>query len=102
MTDDGIVEVHLLRPAGTDINMPLALALVSFVFVEYLGLRMLGFGYFGKFVRVRSLASGLSALFRFKLLDAFQGCWISFSWGRWRRSANWCGSSASLSGCSAI
>ena len=73
MTDDGIVEVHLLRPAGTDINMPLALALVSFVFVEYLGLRMLGFGYFGKFVRVRSLASGLSALFRFKLLDAFQG-----------------------------
>ena len=70
---DGIVEVHLLRPAGTDINMPLALALVSFVFVEYLGLRMLGFGYFGKFIRVRSLVSGLGALFRFKLLDAFQG-----------------------------
>ena len=70
---DGIVEVHLLRPAGTDINMPLALALVSFVFVEYLGIRMLGLGYFGKFIRVRSLASGVGALFRFKLLDAFQG-----------------------------
>ena len=70
---DGKIEVHLLRPAGTDINMPLALALVSFVFVEYLGLRMLGFGYFGKFVRVGSLKRGLSALFRFKILDAFQG-----------------------------
>ena len=70
---DGKVEIHLLRPAGTDINMPLALAVVSFVFVEYLGLKMLGFGYFGKFVRVRSLAAGMSALFQFKLLDAFQG-----------------------------
>ena len=70
---DGKVEIHLLRPAGTDINMPLALALVSFVFVEYLGLRMLGIGYFGKFIRVRSLAAGISALFQFKLLDAFQG-----------------------------
>ncbi len=70
---DGIVEIHLLRPAGTDINMPLALALISFVFVEYLGLRMLGIGYLGKFIRVRSLKAGLSALFRFKLLDAFQG-----------------------------
>ncbi len=70
---DGKIEVHLLRPAGTDINMPLALALVSFVFVEYLGLRMLGFSYLGKFVRVASLKRGLSALFRFKILDAFQG-----------------------------
>ncbi len=71
--NEGKVEIHLLRPAGTDINMPLALALVSFVFVEFLGLKMLGIGYFGKFIRVRSLASGMSALFRFKLLDAFQG-----------------------------
>ena len=70
---DGKVEIHLLRPAGTDINMPLALAVVSFVFVEFMGIKMLGIGYFGKFVRVRSLASGMSALFRGKLLDAFQG-----------------------------
>jgi F-type H+-transporting ATPase subunit a len=70
---EGIVEIHLLRPAGTDINMPLALAIVSFVFVEFLGIKMLGIGYFGKFVRVRSLAAGMSALFQFRLLDAFQG-----------------------------
>lgn len=70
---DGKVEIHLLRPAGTDINMPLALALVSFVFVEYLGIRILGIGYFSKFVRVRSLTSGISSLFRLRFLDAFQG-----------------------------
>ena len=46
---DGDIAAHLLRSAGTDLNMPLALALVSFVFVEYWGLRMLGFGYLGKF-----------------------------------------------------
>ena len=46
---DGDITAHLLRSAGTDLNMPLALALVSFVFVEYLGLRMLGFRYIAKF-----------------------------------------------------
>lgn len=71
--NDGKIEIHLLRPAGTDINMPLALALVSFVFVEYLGIRTLGIGYFGKFIRVRSLMSGLKNLARFRLIDAFQG-----------------------------
>lgn len=71
--NEGIVEIHLLRPAGTDINMPLALALISFVFVEYLGLKMLGIGYLGKFIRVRSLAAGVNALFRFRFLEAFQG-----------------------------
>ncbi|MCE2404469.1 MAG: F0F1 ATP synthase subunit A [Dehalococcoidia bacterium] len=49
---DGDIAAHLVRSAGTDLNMPLALALVSFVFVEYWGLRMLGFGYLGKFIPV--------------------------------------------------
>lgn len=70
---DGLVQIHLLRPAGTDINMPLALALVSFVFVEYLGFRMLGFGYLSKFVRVGSLKQGLGDLFKLRFLEAFQG-----------------------------
>ena len=43
-------EAHLLRGANTDINMPLALALISFVFVEYFGLRTLGIRYLGKFI----------------------------------------------------
>ncbi|MEE3247850.1 MAG: F0F1 ATP synthase subunit A, partial [Chloroflexota bacterium] len=70
---DDVVQIHLLRPAGTDINMPLALALVSFFFVEWLGLKMLGLSYITKFVRVTSLKQGMGALFRFQFLDAFQG-----------------------------
>jgi F-type H+-transporting ATPase subunit a len=53
--------------------MPLALALISFVFVEFLGVKMLGIGYFGKFIRISSLGRGLSALFQFRIMDAFQG-----------------------------
>ncbi len=49
INEDGVMVRHLLRPAGTDLNMPIALAIVSFVFVEYWGLRTLGFGYLSKF-----------------------------------------------------
>ena len=52
------INTHLLRPAGTDMNMPLALALASFVFVEYWGLRMLKLEYLGKFVRLENLRKG--------------------------------------------
>jgi F-type H+-transporting ATPase subunit a len=71
--DGDLIQIHLLRPAGTDINMPLALALVSFVFVEYLGFRLLGLGYITKFIRVGSLKQGLGALFKLRFLEAFQG-----------------------------
>lgn len=55
---EGKLERHLLRPAGTDLNMPLGLAIVSFVFVEFWGIRLLGWHYFGKFVRVGNLLRG--------------------------------------------
>ena len=71
--EDGNISIHFLRPAGTDLNMPLALALTSFFFVEFLGLRLLGFHYIGKFVRVGSLKRGFVGLVRFRFLDAFQG-----------------------------
>jgi F-type H+-transporting ATPase subunit a len=58
MDDHGEMERHLLRPAGTDLNMPMALALVSFVFVEFWGLRLLKLGYLAKFVRVDNLKKG--------------------------------------------
>ena len=67
------VAVHLLRPAGTDLNMPLALALISFVFVEFSGLRVLGLGYLAKFVRLGSLRRGLHDLIRGRMMTAFQG-----------------------------
>jgi len=70
--DHGHVEVHLLRPAGTDVNMPLALALLSFIYVEFWGLKILGISYISKFIRIDSLKKGTIALFRGKLMDAFQ------------------------------
>ena len=53
--DDNLIKVHLLRPAGTDLNMPLALALVSFVFVEVWGFKSHGFGYLTKFFAFGSI-----------------------------------------------
>ena len=64
--------VDLLRPAGTDVNMPLALALVAFVFIEFWGLRRLGFSYLGKFVRLKNLFRGPKYLFT-GMIDAFVG-----------------------------
>jgi len=66
----------LLRPAGTDLNMPLALALVSFVFVEYWGLRELGWHYVGKFIRVGNLLRGRLLT---GLIDLFVGVLETFS-----------------------
>ncbi len=77
--------VHLLRGANTDINVPLALALISFVFVEYWGISSGGgIRYFGKFVNLGrffrgwgellkgKLKTGLSLLFS-GLIDIFVG-----------------------------
>ena len=47
----GYVTTHLLRSAGTDINMPLALAIISFVFVETWGFKAHRLGYLGEFFR---------------------------------------------------
>jgi F-type H+-transporting ATPase subunit a len=72
--EEGEIVRHLLRPAGTDLNMPMALALISFVFVEYWGIRTLGWGYFGKFFRFGTLlrARGLGGLFQ-GFIDIFVG-----------------------------
>ena len=63
------LEAHLIRPAGTDVNMPLALALVSFAFVEYWGIRVLGLGYFKKFFAFGNLFRGRPS----GLIDVFVG-----------------------------
>lgn len=64
------VFIPLLRSAGTDVNMPLALALVSFAFVEFWGFRALGVSYLGKFFRVGNLLRG--RLFQ-GVIDLFVG-----------------------------
>ena len=72
---DGHIKTHLFRSAATDVNMPLALALVSFGFVQFCGLRAFGLGYIGKFVRVKELLRGRPT----GLIDAFIGILEGFS-----------------------
>lgn len=66
-------EVHLLRSAGTDINMPLAIALMSFVSVQYFGLRSLGRHYVGKFLNFGSFFKGLGQLMKGKIGEGLSG-----------------------------
>jgi F-type H+-transporting ATPase subunit a len=66
-------EVHLLRGANTDINMPLALALMSFVFVEFFGLRQLGLRYLGKFINVGPFFRSVGQIFRGRLRAGLSG-----------------------------
>ena len=66
-------EVHLLRAANTDINMPLALALASFIFVEYFGLRTLGIRYLGKFVNVGLLFGSVGQIARGRVRAGLSG-----------------------------
>lgn len=65
--------VHLLRAAGTDVNMTLALAIVAFIFVEFWGLRTLKFAYLGKFIRVSGFFKSPKGWFNAGV-DLFVGC----------------------------
>ncbi|MFC1897045.1 F0F1 ATP synthase subunit A [Chloroflexota bacterium] len=67
-------EVPLLRGANTDINMPLALALISFAFVEYYGIRTLGgLHYLRKFVNFNRSLKAIGQLFKGKIKDGIAG-----------------------------
>ncbi|MBI4722115.1 MAG: F0F1 ATP synthase subunit A [Candidatus Stahlbacteria bacterium] len=69
--------IHLLRGANTDINVPLAIAVVSFIFVEYCGIRSQGFfHYIGKFINVSTIFIGLGQIFRGKLKSALNNLFI--------------------------
>ncbi len=65
------VTVPILRSANTDINVPLMLALVSFLCVEYWGTTSLGVRtYLGKFFRFGQLLQGLGQLVKGKVKAA--------------------------------
>ena len=57
-----------IRSVNTDINAPLAIAIFSFIFVEFWGLQSLGPGYLKKFVAVDALKKGPLGL-----IDVFVG-----------------------------
>jgi len=71
-------EVHLLRGANTDINTPLAIAVMSFIFVEFFGLSVLGIGYLKKFFNVGQMLTSLGQLVRGKIGAGLSGFFMGF------------------------
>jgi F-type H+-transporting ATPase subunit a len=59
-------EVELLRGANTDFNTPLALALITFFTVEFMGFKRLGFGYLKKFVTWGDFGRAVGKIFKGK------------------------------------
>ena len=55
-------ELHLLRPANTDINTPVALAFVSFVFVLFFGLRGLRFKFLQQYFDLAPMLKAIRQL----------------------------------------
>jgi F-type H+-transporting ATPase subunit a len=66
---------ELFRAANTDINTPLAIALISFVFVEFYALKSLGIGYLKKFFNFSQFFTSIGQLFKgkFNFLGLFSG-----------------------------
>ncbi len=66
--------MHLLRGANTDINFPLAIALISFVFVEFWGIKTVGLkSYAGKFFNGRKFIAANKKIFTGKFKEGFGG-----------------------------
>ncbi len=66
-----IVHTALFRAANTDINVPLMLALVSFISVEYWGFTSLGVRHYaGKFLRFRQFIQGIGYLLKGRVKSA--------------------------------
>lgn len=69
-------EVHFLRPANTDINLPLALALVSFISVLFFGLKTLGFRYLEQYCNYRQFVRGVGQLFKGRFKAGLNGVFL--------------------------
>jgi F-type H+-transporting ATPase subunit a len=69
-----VVTTTLFRSANTDVNLPLAIAIMSFIFVEFWGLSALGFRhYMGKFIKIGALVHGIKGVFKGKPMDLVIG-----------------------------
>ncbi len=66
-------QTELLRAANTDINTPLALAIVSMIAVFYFGLKLVGVKYLKQYLNFSKLGSGVKALFKGNLKGALMG-----------------------------
>jgi len=68
----------LLRGANTDVNLPLALALVSFVFVTYHGFRVNKLHYLSEFINIGPMLKGLGNIFTGKFKAGIGGFFSGF------------------------
>jgi F-type H+-transporting ATPase subunit a len=60
--------VAIFRAANTDVNVPLSIAIMSFIFVEYWGMKALGVMHYVKeFINVGQLGQGLKELLTGKI-----------------------------------
>ncbi|MCK4863213.1 MAG: F0F1 ATP synthase subunit A, partial [Dehalococcoidales bacterium] len=66
---------ELIRGANTDVNTPLAIALVSFVFVLYFGLKTLGISFFRQYFNFGPVFHSIGQVFKgkFNLMGIFSG-----------------------------
>ena len=71
--------VPLFRAANTDVNVPLSIAVMSFVFVEFWGMKSLGASrYLGEFFNVGQIGRGIKELFRGKIRPAITSIAFGF------------------------
>lgn len=78
LINNGEHMVHLFRPANTDINTPLALALVSFFYVWFIGFRVFGFKYLSKFFPIGPVIAGHKMLFTGNFKGGLSGIFLGF------------------------
>lgn len=60
-------EYELIRGANTDVNTPLALAIISFIFVAYFGLKTLGIGWLRQYFNFGPFFRSIGRVFKGKL-----------------------------------
>jgi len=71
--------VPLFRAANTDINVPLSIAVMSFIFIEFWGIKSLGtFRYLGEFFNFGQIGRGIKELFTGKIRPAITNIAFGF------------------------
>ncbi len=72
-------EIELIRGANTDINTPLAMALVTFITFMFMGFKRLGFGYLGTYFTWGDFGRAIGKIFKGKF--DFMGIFAGFIMG---------------------
>jgi F-type H+-transporting ATPase subunit a len=74
------IEHELVRGANTDVNTPLAIAFISFIFVAYFGFKSLGIGWLKQYFNFGPFFRALGRIFKGKLnvMDIFSGVIAAF------------------------